>query len=369
MEIKDSFGGQRKGEREMFCPNCGKQVGEEDMFCGNCGFQLEPVKTSEEDAASPEEPAKVDAGGGFHSASGNPGDAMSGYTQAPPRYQQPSRQMESGMGGQPQKKFPWIVVVLILGIGLLIAGAMFFIKGRMDAKKEQQVQEEQQVQKEETQGTEEEKEAGEEEPQETPAATEDAKVSIVPEESKASEAPVAVIPEDAAASAEPEAVRITDAAKISEYSTNYLRLGKNQVADYTSSSQIKQDNGVINPPIFIMDNDTQTNWQEGVNGPGLGEYVYFTFDKEYTVSAMSFKLGNWKEEKYFYGNNRPSSLTLSLGGDSWTVDFPDAWEEFWVEFTAPVTTNELRITINQVHKGTSWDDTPITDVGVWCKTQ
>ena len=41
---------------------------------------------------------------------------------------------------------------------------------------------------------------------------------------------------------------------------------------------------------------------------------------------------------------------------------PDKYQEFWVELSYPYETEYLSLTIEGVHAGTSWDDTPITDV-------
>ena len=43
------------------------------------------------------------------------------------------------------------------------------------------------------------------------------------------------------------------------------------VASADSSSVIQQDNGAINTPIMIFDENIETNWQEGVEGSGIGE--------------------------------------------------------------------------------------------------
>lgn len=162
-----------------------------------------------------------------------------------------------------------------------------------------------------------------------------------------------------------QAVLMEHKKEIEVLAENYYRIYEDKVADYSASSEIQQDNGVINPPIYAMDGDEQTNWQEGVDGPGIGEFVSYRFDREYKIQALTLKLGNWKDEQYYYGNNRPSSLILTLGEESWTVDFPDEWEEFGVRFTSSVQTDTLKVAINGVYEGTEWDDTVIAEIGVW----
>lgn len=155
------------------------------------------------------------------------------------------------------------------------------------------------------------------------------------------------------------------ADEVKKLKKKYWRMNKDDLLKAEASSMIKQEEGVSNLPEYLFDNNIQTNWQEGVKGAGIDEYVSYQFQDEYRICAMSFKLGNWKTEKYYYGNNRPRTLTLSMNGQSWKVSFPDKWEQFGIQFTSPVKTSDLRITINEVYKGTSWNDTVITDIGVW----
>lgn len=61
-----------------------------------------------------------------------------------------------------------------------------------------------------------------------------------------------------------------------------------------------------------MDGDEVTSWQEGVEGPGIGETIYYKLDQEQPITYLTFKLGNWRNDKYFYGNNRPRTLTITL---------------------------------------------------------
>ena len=161
-----------------------------------------------------------------------------------------------------------------------------------------------------------------------------------------------------------EAVLLLNSKEIERIKAQNQRMTTDKVISSLASSVIKQA-AVQNPPINILDGDQVSNWQEGVDGSGIGESVEFQFDKEYQVKGLTLKLGNWKSEKYYYGNNRPKTLTFQMGTQSWEVEFPDAWQEFGLEFTHPVSASNMKITINDVHKGKSWDDTVIADISVW----
>ena len=128
------------------------------------------------------------------------------------------------------------------------------------------------------------------------------------------------------------------------------------------ASSVIQQEKVSNDPIYAFDDDIQTSWQEGVDGSGIGESIVGYFSGSWKVKYLMFRLGNWKSDKYFYGNNRPARLRIQLGNFSTEIDFPDSYQEFWVELNYPCEAEYLSLTIEGVHAGTSWDDTPITDV-------
>lgn len=97
-------------------------------------------------------------------------------------------------------------------------------------------------------------------------------------------------------------------------------------------------------------------------GSGIGESIVGYFSESCKVKYLMFRLGNWKTDRYFYGNNRPSCLRIQMEDFSTEINFPDKYQEFWVELSYPYETEYLSLTIEGVHAGTSWDDTPITDV-------
>lgn len=128
------------------------------------------------------------------------------------------------------------------------------------------------------------------------------------------------------------------------------------------ASSVIQQEKVSNDPIYAFDDDIQTSWQEGVVGSGIGESIVGYFSESCKVKYLMFRLGNWKTDRYFYGNNRPSCLRIQMEDFSTEINFPDKYQEFWVELSYPYETEYLSLTIEGVHAGTSWDDTPITDV-------
>ena len=140
-----------------------------------------------------------------------------------------------------------------------------------------------------------------------------------------------------------------------------------RVASAEASSVIQQDNGAVNTPMMMFDEIIETNWQEGGDGPGLGEWVDAKFSQESGIKYLTFKLGNWKTSRYYYGNNKPSKMTITVGEFSQQIEFPDEWTEFCLEFSRPCQADGIYMTIDEVYPGTDWDDTCITDMRVFAE--
>lgn len=162
-----------------------------------------------------------------------------------------------------------------------------------------------------------------------------------------------------------EATLVNDKTAAADIAASHWRVMADRVVSSGASSTIKQDQ-VQNPPINILDGDETTNWQEGVDGSGIGEYVYFTFDQEYQVDALTLKLGNWKDARYYAGNNRPKKLRITTDQDSWVIEFPEDRREFAVQFSSPAPVKNFQVMIEDVYMGTQWNDTVISEIGLWC---
>lgn len=133
-----------------------------------------------------------------------------------------------------------------------------------------------------------------------------------------------------------------------------------------ASSTITQQ-GTNNSPMLLFDGLDDTTWQEGVNGYGINENVAFSFDSAANVKYIGFKLGNWKNDKYYFGNAKPKTMTLTFGDYSGQVTFTGERRVEWVEVNNVVNADSMRITINDVYPGTSWEDTCITEIMVYAE--
>lgn len=133
----------------------------------------------------------------------------------------------------------------------------------------------------------------------------------------------------------------------------------------SATSTISQEN-TNNTPMMLFDGRDDTTWQEGVNGYGIGESVSFSFDGMHKVKYIGFKLGNWKNEKYYLGNAMPKTMTLVFGDYTGQITFRGTKKEIeWVEVNNLVNADSMRITIDDIYPGTSWEDTCITEIMVY----
>ena len=137
------------------------------------------------------------------------------------------------------------------------------------------------------------------------------------------------------------------------------------VANVEATSTIYQE-GVDNNPYVLFDWNDYSSWQDGVDGDGIGESITATFDREYTVRYITVRLGNWYgDDSYYYGNNRPQTMTFELGGQRFQMTFPDEKKEFCIELSKDLPATDLRVIIDRVYKGTEYEDTCINEITVY----
>ncbi|MBR1629264.1 MAG: hypothetical protein IJ679_08390 [Lachnospiraceae bacterium] len=142
-----------------------------------------------------------------------------------------------------------------------------------------------------------------------------------------------------------------------------------------ASSTIDQSSkNVSNYAMYMFDGNDQTSWQEGVSGYGIGENIDIFFEDKYEINYIGFKFGNWKNDKYYYGNAKPKTLFFEVDdvkNDDVVreqVEFPNSnWGIDWVEVKNIKRTDHMKLTIVDVYPGTSYEDTCITDILVFGK--
>ncbi len=133
-----------------------------------------------------------------------------------------------------------------------------------------------------------------------------------------------------------------------------------------ASSVVEQD-GYDNGAMVAVDGDETTSWQEGVDGNGEGEYVYYEFSQTYDVKYIKFKLGNWRDEERYDANNRPKELIIILDDVEFSVKFEDGQTEYCVELSDDIEASSIFVIIESVYEGSLWDDTCISEIEIYGK--
>ena len=302
----------------MNCPKCGSPVGKNDEYCGSCGYHL--------NASGEEKPKKK----------------------------------KSGL-------MIFTIFLEVIAIVVIVGAIFFVVRGNKETKKDDGTQTE-----ESSDSSEDKKESGNALKSE---GQEEAGDSSNEENQEDSENHAEPAPDDSSAQDTGAGMEKITSAELLEDSDllksikkTYTRIGSGAITKADASSVIDQDL-VGNEPIKAFDDNDSTDWQEGVDGPGIGEYLEFAFDKSYPVAYMTFKLGNWlpdKSDKYYWGNCRPKTLQIDSGNNSWNLTFPDGKEEFLVRLDPETDISNIKITIQDVYTDRiEWQDTAITDIGLW----
>ena len=98
-----------------------------------------------------------------------------------------------------------------------------------------------------------------------------------------------------------------------------------------------------------------TAWIEGVDGPGIGEWIRFDFDREIVIHRILIQPGYFKSPQIWAGNNRLAVLTAQFSdGSSRELTFADSMtsQKVDVEDELGVVNSSVRFIIASVYYGT-----------------
>ena len=114
-------------------------------------------------------------------------------------------------------------------------------------------------------------------------------------------------------------------------------------------------------PSNAIDGKRTTAWIEGADGPGLGEWIRFDFDREIKLHRILFQPGYFKSSSAWSQNNRFASVTAQFSdGSSRELTFDDRMESQKVDL-GTVRTRWVRFVIKSVYYGTD-PDTALSEV-------
>lgn len=114
-----------------------------------------------------------------------------------------------------------------------------------------------------------------------------------------------------------------------------------------------------------IDGKRTTAWIEGVDGPGIGEWIRFDFDREILVHRILIQPGYFKSPQIWEQNNRLAVVTAQFSdGSSRDLTFTDSMTSQKADLGA-IRTRWVRLVIKSVYYGTnpgSTNDTALSEV-------
>jgi hypothetical protein len=114
-------------------------------------------------------------------------------------------------------------------------------------------------------------------------------------------------------------------------------------------------------PANAIDGKRSTAWIEGVDGPGLGEWIRFDFDREINLHRILIQPGYFKSPQIWAENNRIAVLTAYFSdGTSRDLAFSDRMDSQKVDIGS-VKTRWVKFVIKSVYYGTD-PDTAISEM-------
>jgi hypothetical protein len=143
-----------------------------------------------------------------------------------------------------------------------------------------------------------------------------------------------------------------------------------EIAGVAASSQIPRHAATL-----AIDGDLATAWTESSEGDGSGEWLELTLARPSLVSRIEVYPGSRGQGRrtgrdLFTANNRPAHVTISIG-PYYAVegDVPDSQEPLVIESGRPdslplnpAPSDVVRVVVDRVHRGTTFDDLCITEV-------
>jgi len=110
-----------------------------------------------------------------------------------------------------------------------------------------------------------------------------------------------------------------------------------------------------------IDGKRSTAWIEGVDGPGIGEWIRFDFDREIVIHRILIQPGYFKSPQIWAGNNRLAVVTAQFSdGSSRELTFADSMTSQKIDVGA-IRTRSVRFVIKSVYYGTD-PDTALSEV-------
>ena len=150
-----------------------------------------------------------------------------------------------------------------------------------------------------------------------------------------------------------------------EESSSYPAIDMTDIVSTTESSYLKESD-LHYPASSTIDGDPATGWSEDVSGYGEGEWIVLSFDGTYIISGLRIATGLQTDSDRYFNNARPRQILLTFSdGSEITADLEDRMGYQNIEFEQPVASNNLKVTISAVYRGSKYEDTLISEIELY----
>lgn len=159
-----------------------------------------------------------------------------------------------------------------------------------------------------------------------------------------------------------------------------MSIPPSMISSITASSELKDAKIKDRYSVYnLIDGDPCTIWSEGKNGSGINEYLNFNLYGTYKIKRIGFINGNAYNKDFFIKNNRVKTIRLDYENNLYIDNNPfkmkgkkgsvifnlkDSMDMQYIEFKEPAFISRMKITILDVHKGSKWDDTCLSEVQI-----
>ena len=335
----------------MWCPKCGFKNDDDALFCENCGYKLPDLH--DENLGDTK---IIDADEFDFEKYADEGIANEEREREKEALRRERKKREARMAAkreaQERQKRKVITTGIIIAVVIAVVGiaAFVLVSKYMGESSQKSTSQTEQVKLTPTVSP-----TATETP--VPTATETPTPTATPTETPTeTPTPIPTIDENESA--------VAAIVKASDVSTDGYSLVS--ISKISASSQITQD-GINNGATAAIDGDEITSWQEGADGDGIGEALFINLTRDYEIRYIKFKLGNWRSAETYRQNNRPRKLAVQIGDVVYNVEFPDGQTEYCLALSKDLSANYISITIQSVYSGDDWDDTCISEVGIYGK--
>jgi len=138
-----------------------------------------------------------------------------------------------------------------------------------------------------------------------------------------------------------------------------------KITEVTSSSSYPEEKGRTYDPKNVKDQKLSTAWFEGVDGGGLGSWIELSLEGPQTVSAVRVWNGDWITADLWKRENRMQDIEIETSdGTKYPFKLKDEMAVETLTFPSAVTTSSVRIRYKTIFRGSTFNDTGISEIQV-----